>query len=197
MATGHSSSTLLLVSEDHSFAQALAEQIEKVLALTCAVATNYPAELPASCAVVIADQPVAASVVPMLVLPPRPLRMPALLHEIITMLKWQSRDEIRIGEDYVLFPKRKELAHTPSGKTVMLTDKEIQLLQSLQEAGEEGRRKDELLKHIWGVEAQLETHTLETHIYRLRAKLKELGDAEGIIVAEDGGYILKVPTHAA
>ncbi len=71
-----------------------------------------------------------------------------------------------------------------------LTDKEAGLLQRLAEAGNKGVAKDQLLKDVWGIEALLDTHTLETHIYRLRGKFKELAGDE-MIEAVDGGYVLK------
>jgi len=70
-----------------------------------------------------------------------------------------------------------------------LTDKETKVLQALSKAGEAGITREELLKNIWGMEAQLDTHTLETHIYRLRKKIRDSFDVE-IIKAIDGGYRL-------
>ena len=52
-----------------------------------------------------------------------------------------------------------------------------------------GASRETLLKEVWGMEADLNTHTLETHIYRLRAKLRELSGND-IIEAFEGGYRL-------
>ncbi|MDE3061388.1 MAG: helix-turn-helix domain-containing protein, partial [Pseudomonadota bacterium] len=86
--------------------------------------------------------------------------------------------------------RQKQLMHQPSGKTADVTDKEARLLQVLAGSGKNGVAKEKLLKEVWGIEATLNTHTLETHVYRLRAKFRELAGNE-IIAAINGGYGLK------
>ena len=71
-----------------------------------------------------------------------------------------------------------------------LTDKEAQLLGSLARAGKGGIGREALMKDVWGFAGDMDTHTLETHIYRLREKFRELGGGEGIVVT-DGGYRLE------
>lgn len=56
---------------------------------------------------------------------------------------------------------------------VELTEKEYDLLHALYHAGEDGITKEDLLHHVWGYHPDTETHTLDTHLYRLRQKLTE------------------------
>ena len=70
-----------------------------------------------------------------------------------------------------------------------LTDKETAVLQLLMERPGQVVDKETLLKTVWGMDSALDTHTLETHIYRLRNKFRELADDE-VIMAEGGGYKL-------
>jgi len=75
---------------------------------------------------------------------------------------------------------------------VALTDKEAQLLHSLAESKGQVVSKEHLLKTIWGFEEALDTHTLETHIYRLRGKFRDLTGDESMIAATEGGYKLEL-----
>ncbi len=73
--------------------------------------------------------------------------------------------------------------------SVMLTEKETLLLSCLLDAEGQSVRREEVLQRVWGYSAEADTHTLETHIYRLRAKLKELG-LEAMIETTPDGYAL-------
>ena len=52
--------------------------------------------------------------------------------------------------------------------------------------------KNELLKDVWGYSPDVSTHTIETHIYRLRQKVEKEDENAQLIVTVDGGYQLKV-----
>lgn len=77
---------------------------------------------------------------------------------------------------------------TPEGDSIPLTDTEARLLACLFDAagGEVGR--DELLQRVWGYRPGLETHTLETHIYRLRKKVEPDPTHPNHIITTEGGY---------
>lgn len=73
---------------------------------------------------------------------------------------------------------------------VRLTEKECALLAALALAGPEGLDKEALLARIWGHQAILETHTLETHIYRLRQKIEPDPAQPQILLTTAQGYCL-------
>jgi len=80
-----------------------------------------------------------------------------------------------------------------SNDTVRLTEKERAMLEILYRAGADGVARQDLLTRVWGYVAGTETHTLETHMYRLRQKLGALG-AQDSIEAVDGRYRFVWPT---
>lgn len=119
----------------------------------------------------------------------KPLRLQDLLAEIALLVhKATSPDVLALAGDIQLDGRLRQLVHIPSGRKADVTDKEMQLLMSLTQAGMDGRSRNSLLKEVWGFDAEIDTHTLETHIYRLRGKLKEVAGIDGMIEAVDGGY---------
>lgn len=81
--------------------------------------------------------------------------------------------------------QRRELIS--SGSTIALTDKETELLAALLRSPQEGISREALLKSIWGYGEHIDSHTLETHIYRLRNKLQPaLHAGQGILTTESG-----------
>ncbi len=83
--------------------------------------------------------------------------------------------------DATLKPAQKTLA-TAAGD-IVLTDKETDILIHLARVGDRGMARDALLHRVWGYGDGINTHTLETHIYRLRQKI---GDT--LIITDDRGY---------
>jgi len=71
---------------------------------------------------------------------------------------------------------------------IRLTQKEVEMIEYLWENKEKIISKEELLKQIFGYKDGVETHTVETHIYKLRQKIKD--DENGLITTKEGGYIL-------
>lgn len=105
---------------------------------------------------------------------------------------WTHRDKI-----YEIGPIRFEpgrcrliLADRQKDKEIELTDKETQLLAILWQHYQTIVPKEELLRTIWGYGPQIETKTLETHVYRLRKKLETLTSMSLYIRAEDSGFAL-------
>lgn len=77
------------------------------------------------------------------------------------------------------------------GVRTRLTDKEKLILQNLYEADDYQLDRKNLLQSVWGYAESAETHTLETHLYRLRQKLDETFGPNDLITTKDGIYTLK------
>jgi len=92
---------------------------------------------------------------------------------------------------YTFRPAAKLLQERTGLRRVRLTDKETAILKFLYRAGAETVSRRDLLNEVWGYRATVTTHTLETHIYRLRQKMEpDLGNAR-LLLTERGGYRLQ------
>ncbi len=101
----------------------------------------------------------------------------------------QSEDAVfKIGP-YTFQPAAKVLLEE-DGKKVRLTEKETNILKFLYRAGDKVVTRDVLLHEVWGYNAGVTTHTLETHIYRLRQKIEPDPANARLLVTESGGYKL-------
>jgi DNA-binding response OmpR family regulator len=121
----------------------------------------------------------------------KPFKFAVLLARIRAQLRQheQSEDAVFAIGPYAFKPAAKLLIDEKGGK-VRLTEKETAILKYLYRAGEKVVSRDTLLHEVWGYNAGVTTHTLETHIYRLRQKIeKDTANAE-ILVTESGGYKL-------
>ncbi|HEX5452289.1 MAG TPA: response regulator transcription factor [Stellaceae bacterium] len=123
----------------------------------------------------------------------KPFRLSDLLARLRVQLA-RSRTgagaAVAIG-GYTFRPGSKLMVDDGDGRTVRLTDKEAAILEYLHRAGRVIDR-DTLLGEVWGYNEGVTTHTLETHVYRLRRKIeRDPGHAE-ILVTEAGGYRLVV-----
>ena len=90
---------------------------------------------------------------------------------------------------FVFFPEKKIITFNDQAD-IELTEKEVGILKCLLSSGEEIVDKDEILKQVWNYNPGVTTHTLETHIYRLRQKLEISPSTPRIIVSEGGGFKL-------
>jgi len=122
----------------------------------------------------------------------KPFRIGVLLARIRAQLRQHEQSEdatFSIGP-YNFRPSAKMLVDRESNKKIRLTEKETAILKYLYRAGDQAVGRDTLLGEVWGYNAGVTTHTLETHVYRLRQKIeKNPSDAE-ILVTEAGGYKL-------
>lgn len=118
----------------------------------------------------------------------KPFRLSALLTRLSAHLGQHGEDRtVRIGP-YQFRPSAKLLTAEGQRK-IRLTEKETNILKFLHEAGGTVPRET-LLHEVWGYSPAVTTHTLETHIYRLRRKIEENPGRAKILVTEDGGYRL-------
>ncbi len=101
----------------------------------------------------------------------------------------QSEDAVLTVGPYRFRPAQKILEFDDKSK-IRLTEKEANILKYLYRAEEKSVTREELLNDVWGYNAGVTTHTLETHIYRLRQKIEVKNSAKRIIITEQGGYRL-------
>lgn len=120
----------------------------------------------------------------------KPFRFVVLAARIHAHLRSHEQSEeavYRIGP-YTFRPSAKLLLD-PKGKKIRLTEKETNILKHLHRSGATVARET-LLHEVWGYNPAVTTHTLETHIYRLRQKIESNPGAAQILVTESGGYRL-------
>ena len=121
----------------------------------------------------------------------KPFKFPVLLARIRAQLRQheQSEDAIFTLGPYTFKPAVKMLL-TGDNKKIRLTEKETNILKFLYRATEGVVPRDTLLHEVWGYNAGVTTHTLETHIYRLRQKIEPDPSHASLLVTESGGYRL-------
>ena len=121
----------------------------------------------------------------------KPFRFAVLLARMRSHLRQHETSDdasFRIGP-YTFHPGAKQLV-TDAGGKLRLTEKETAILRFLYRAGQGVVSRDVLLKEVWGYNAAVTTHTLETHIYRLRQKIEVDPTQSALLVTETGGYKL-------
>ncbi len=120
----------------------------------------------------------------------KPFRFAVLMARVHAHLRSHGQSEeaiYRIGP-YTFRPSAKILLD-PSQKKIRLTEKETNILKFLYRSGETVPRET-LLHEVWGYNPAVTTHTLETHIYRLRQKIEANPGQARLLVTESGGYRL-------
>ena len=123
----------------------------------------------------------------------KPFRFGILLARMRAHLRSHENSEaatLSIGA-YRFRPAMKVLEEEGSGEKIRLTEKEANILKFLYRADSAPVARDILLQEVWGYNAQVSTHTLETHIYRLRQKIEKDPSAADLLLTVDGGYCLK------
>ncbi len=121
----------------------------------------------------------------------KPFRLNELLARLRAHLRQSehSDDAVLTIGPYTFRPSAKLMTDTSGRRKVRLTEKEAAILKFLYRAGRVIGR-DTLLGEVWGYNAGVTTHTLETHVYRLRQKIERDPTRAEILVTEPGGYRL-------
>ncbi|QFT61672.1 DNA-binding response regulator, OmpR family, contains REC and winged-helix (wHTH) domain [Roseivivax halotolerans] len=121
----------------------------------------------------------------------KPFKFPVLLARIRAQLRQheQSEDAVFQLGPYSFRPAMKILVDEAE-KKIRLTEKETNILKFLYRAPDGVVPRDVLLHEVWGYNAGVTTHTLETHIYRLRQKIEPDPSNARLLVTESGGYRL-------
>ena len=121
----------------------------------------------------------------------KPFKFAVLLARIRAHLRQHEHSDhatFRIGT-YTFRPSAKLLVRDDNRKA-RLTEKEAAILKYLYRAGPEVVGRDVLLHEVWGYNEGVTTHTLETHVYRLRQKIERDPSHAEILLTEAGGYRL-------
>ncbi|MBL1404523.1 MAG: DNA-binding response regulator [Hyphomicrobiales bacterium] len=121
----------------------------------------------------------------------KPFRFAVFLARIRAQLRTheQSEDAVFAVGPYTFKPAQKILIED-NGSKVRLTEKETAIMKYLYRAEQKIIGRDELLEQVWGYNSGVTTHTLETHIYRLRQKIEKDPSNAKLLVTEGGGYKL-------
>ena len=121
----------------------------------------------------------------------KPFKFAVLLARIRAQLRQheQSEDAVFTIGHYSFRPAQKLLLEE-DGSKVRLTEKETSILKYLYRAEQKVVTRDVLLEEVWGYNSGVTTHTLETHIYRLRQKIEKEPSNAALLVTEGGGYKL-------
>ncbi|SIT82236.1 response regulator transcription factor [Pontibaca methylaminivorans] len=121
----------------------------------------------------------------------KPFKLAVLLARMRAQLRQheQSEDAVFQIGPYSFQPSRKMLIGEGDRK-IRLTEKETNILKFLYRSGKTTVAREVLLHEVWGYNAGVTTHTLETHIYRLRQKIEPDPSNAQILVTESGGYRL-------
>ena len=123
----------------------------------------------------------------------KPFRFAVLLARIRAHLRQYEMSEdatFQIGS-YIFCPNTKLLVGD-NGVKLRLTEKETAILQYLNRAKGVVVSREDLLRDVWGYNSNVTTHTLETHIYRLRQKIENDPASAKLLLTDAGGYRLAV-----
>ncbi|MGH1420713.1 MAG: response regulator transcription factor [Hyphomonas sp.] len=123
----------------------------------------------------------------------KPFKFSVLLARIRAHLRSfeQSEDAVFQLGPYVFRPSQKAL-EDGDNRRIRLTEKETNILKYLYRAGGAPVSRDELLSDVWGYNSNVTTHTLETHIYRLRQKVEPDPSTTSLLLTDAGGYRLNI-----
>lgn len=124
----------------------------------------------------------------------KPFRLGVLIARIKAQLRQheQSDDALFAIGPYRFRPASKLLMDPEKNRRIRLTEKETAILKYLFRAGARPIAREVLLNEVWGYNSGVTTHTLETHVYRLRQKIERNPAKAEILVTEQGGYRLVI-----
>jgi len=122
----------------------------------------------------------------------KPFKVAVLLARMRAQLRQheQSDDAVFSIGPYAFKPAAKLMVDEGKNRKIRLTEKETAILKYLYRAGDRMVKRETLLNEVWGYNAGVTTHTLETHVYRLRQKIEPDPSRAEILVTDTGGYRL-------
>jgi DNA-binding response OmpR family regulator len=122
----------------------------------------------------------------------KPFRVSELMARLRAQLRVfdNSEDAVFTVGPYTFRPSAKLLLEVARNRKIRLTEKEAAILKYLYRAGGRPVARQILLNEVWGYNSAVTTHTLETHVYRLRQKIEPDPSNARLLVTEGGGYRL-------
>ncbi|QDH15764.1 response regulator transcription factor [Oecophyllibacter saccharovorans] len=125
----------------------------------------------------------------------KPFRMGELQARLRAQLRLFENSEDVVFEigPYEFRPAKKQLLDRTNGQRIHLTEKETAILKFLYRAEGAPVARQVLLNEVWGYNSAVTTHTLETHVYRLRQKIERDLEGAKLLVTSGGGYCLALP----
>ena len=117
-----------------------------------------------------------------------PVRVGSVMDDVEAVMLRMDKDAVACYKNYTLTWADRALS--VDGKMIELTDREREIIYLFIKSGDAGCMRDTLLDQVWGYRTDLETHTLETHIYRLRQKVENDPTSPKRLITIDGGYAL-------
>ena len=123
----------------------------------------------------------------------KPMRFSELFSLICLQLRqYNASDDVRfVTQKFDFQPKKKTLTCLDTNHVIFLTEKEAMMLKKLFQIWPETISKKDLLSEVWGYQNMLATHTLETHIYRLRKKIARFTEAPLVETTHEGYRLVK------
>ena len=123
----------------------------------------------------------------------KPMRFSELLSLVRAQLRQsKTSDDVRFITQNVEFqPNKKTLTFSDTQQVVFLTEKETMMLKKLFQIWPDAISKEDLLSEVWGYRHMVATHTLETHIYRLRKKIARHTEAPIVETTQEGYRLVK------
>lgn len=119
----------------------------------------------------------------------KPFRFAVLLARIRAQLRQhESSEDATFSVGPYTFKPGQKLLTMDNGQKIRLTEKEAAIIRYLYRADQKVVTRDVLLEEVWGYNSGVTTHTLETHVYRLRQKIERDPSNAEILVTENGGY---------
>ena len=123
----------------------------------------------------------------------KPMNLSDFLDDIkasINVYEKSSEGKLEFN-NYILNPSHKEILNLRNNEITKLTEKEVAIIKYLYKNRDKTIGKNDLIQEVWGYSADVYTHTVETHIYRLRQKVEHDDVSAQLIITSDGGYSLK------
>ena len=122
----------------------------------------------------------------------KPFRYPVLLKSIETQLhKFKKSENTKYSIGNYIFKPKSKILESNKKRSIRLTEKENNILKFLYKHIGNIVSRETLLHEVWGYNSKVTTHTLETHIYRLRQKIEDDPSEACFLITETGGYKLR------